>query len=68
LRGDRPGGGAGCNSTGRIEKRTYRFDGTGQTVEYDVFVSTRVDRRRPSRRDAGIPGVGHPDTIQRGAG
>jgi len=35
-----------CDSSGRIEKRTYLFDEIEKKkIEYDVFVSTKVDRR-----------------------
>jgi predicted peptidase len=64
-RGQRgPGrGGFHCDSSGRIEKRNYLFDETGkkpQKIEYDVFVSTRVNRKAKSPLIIALHGMNVP--------
>jgi predicted peptidase len=55
------GGGAGRSATaGRIETRTYVLPDTNETMEYAVFVSTKVDATKPSPLVIGLHGLGTP--------
>jgi poly(3-hydroxybutyrate) depolymerase len=56
-RGDRAGGGG---SVAGVQQRTYRFPGTNEKIEYDVFVSHKVDKKKPSPLVIGLHGMNVP--------
>jgi len=35
-------------SVSGVQQRSYRFPETNEKIEYDVFVSRKVDKRKPS--------------------
>jgi poly(3-hydroxybutyrate) depolymerase len=59
----RRGGRAGSATASRIQQRSYRFAETGETIEYAVFVSTRVDRAKKSPLVIGLHGLGTPPAL-----
>jgi poly(3-hydroxybutyrate) depolymerase len=44
----------------RIQRRTYLFEETNKKIEYDVFVSARVDKRNKSPLVLALHGLGVP--------
>jgi predicted peptidase len=66
------GGGAGAprgrgpgtsGTASRIERRSYLFTDTNEQIEYDVFVSTKVDRTKPSPLVIALHGLGTPPNV-----
>jgi predicted peptidase len=53
-------GGQGRGATDRIQKRSYVFKETNETLEYDVFVSSRVDPKKKSPLVIALHGAGVP--------
>ena len=51
-------GGQGRGGADRTQKRSYLFKETNETLEYDVFVSTRVDSKRKSPLVIALHGAG----------
>jgi poly(3-hydroxybutyrate) depolymerase len=47
-------------SAARIQRRTYLFEETNKKIEYDVFVSARVDKRNKSPLVLALHGLGVP--------
>jgi dienelactone hydrolase len=63
ARGAGPGGQRGRGTSGtasHIERRTYLFAPTNEQIEYDVFVSTKLDRTKPSPLVIALHGLGVP--------
>lgn len=57
-------GGPGRSATaGRIETRTYLLEDTNETMEYAVFVSTKVDTTKPSPLVIALHGLGVPPAV-----
>jgi poly(3-hydroxybutyrate) depolymerase len=55
------GRGPGASATAsRIEPRTYLFPGTNERLEYDIFVSTKVDRKKKNPLVIALHGLGVP--------
>ena len=46
----------------RIQKRSYRFAETNTSIEYDVFVSSKVDKKKPSPLVIALHGANAPPT------
>jgi predicted peptidase len=47
-------------AAGRIQKRTYVLTETNETIEYDIFVSKKVDVTKPSPLVIALHGLGNP--------
>jgi hypothetical protein len=58
--GQRRGGRGASANVARIEARTYIFPETGEEIEYDIFVSTKVDKKKKSPLVIALHGLGVP--------
>ena len=56
-------GGQGRGAADRIQKRSYLFKETNETLEYDVFVSSRVDPKKKSPLVIALHGAGVPPAV-----
>lgn len=59
-RGVRRGGPFASETAGRIQQRSYLFPDTNETIEYAVFVSSKVDPQKPSPLVIALHGLGVP--------
>jgi predicted peptidase len=58
--GQRRGGRGASANVARIEARTYIFPETSEEIEYDIFVSTKVDKKNKSPLVIALHGLGVP--------
>ena len=54
------GGQAARGASDRIQRRSYLFKETNETIEYDVFVSSKVDGKKKSPLVIALHGAGAP--------
>jgi predicted peptidase len=62
-RGGRSGPPPRSSTAHRIQQRSYVFTHTNETIEYSVFVSTKVNKEKKSPLVIGLHGLGTPPAV-----